>query len=1169
MNNVTIQEVIEWVQSFHKKSTQALTPAERKEQKKYATLVQTPKDKFILSSMLDESTQIRNNQKLAFQIKEMIDQHGSPSFFTPFEKFLMTMFAKFGYRFDNIAIPIFKDQVRKETANVIIDEARPKLTEHLAMRRKQGIIENVNLLGEVVLGNGEADHRYKHYLRALEEPDITYISIKLSGIYAQIHPLNYEQSKKDLCDRVAAIFQKAIDYPYKNFAGKTVPKFVNLDMEEYKDTHLTMDVFKTVLSMPQFKNYTAGIVIQAYLPDAWELQSELLEFAKNRFENGGAPLKMRLVKGANLQMEEVISSLKHWTVPVYDTKVAVDANYLKILDRALQPDNIRALRVGVASHNLFTIGYAFILSQKNMVQEFVSFEMLEGMANHLARTMREMDKQLILYTPVVKKEHFLNAISYLVRRLDENTSKDNFLRYSFNLKPGTQDWNFLVDQFTTAFNMRNDISCIPKRKQDRTLPAVEKGNINSFVNEADTDFDLIPQKKWVKNILQKWQKGPDHAPISIPVQLGKEGIEDVQYKEYTDRCQNTTIVTYKMGLCNENQMSQLLDIADRDDSGWSTTSMDERKRILMKTADLLNAKRGDLIGCMAAVTGKTIMEGDVEVSEAVDFCRFYPITMVDFDKLETVNNTPKGVILVVSPWNFPLAIPTGGVAAALAGGNRVILKPATVAAPIAWEFARCFWEAGVPQEALQVVVCDGPKTLNKLITSPIIKHIILTGGTDTAFSILKENPKCPLSAETGGKNAIIVTECGDQDHAIQNIITSAFSNAGQKCSACSLLILEKGVYNDPGFKKKLTDAVTSIQCGSPWNTRNIVGPMITNNNEKLKTALELQPGEEWLVAPDYVDQNKYILRPCVKWGVKKGNFTFENEIFAPVLSVVCADSLDDAIELVNSLEFGLTSGIQTLSKDERALWKSKIEAGNLYINRGITGAIVNRQPFGGMKRSAFGGGLKAGGVNYVSSFVCFTEKANNPEKNEQIIYFRELQELFSDSNEVGRIKQAIKSFGSNYDNIFCKETDVNQLYGEENTTRYLPLKSCCLRVNNNDKPIQIALVALGAYGCKTPLTISADQNYPEIDKIKKIAKECNSSVIIEDETAFISKMENFERIRTCSDQLSDAIWKKAGDKGIYIACVPPLIEGRIELLHYLKEQSISFEYHRYGSFIGE
>jgi len=197
-------------------------------------------------------------------------------------------------------------------------------------------------------------------------------------------------------------------------------------MEEYKDTELTLDVFKTVLSYPQFKNYSAGIVIQAYLPDAWSFQTELLEFATKRFADGGAPLKMRLVKGANLQMESIVSSLKGWENPIFSTKVEVDANYLHILDRALLPENAKALHVGVASHNFFSIGYAYLLGQKNGVDEFITFEMLEGMANHLPRVMRQLGKQIILYTPVVKDEHFLNAISYLVRRLDENTGVDNF-----------------------------------------------------------------------------------------------------------------------------------------------------------------------------------------------------------------------------------------------------------------------------------------------------------------------------------------------------------------------------------------------------------------------------------------------------------------------------------------------------------------------------------------------------------------------------------------------------------------------------------------------------------------------------------------------------------------------------------------------------------------------
>lgn len=1169
MNTVSIQEVIDWVKSFHAESNAALTPAEKKEQKKYSVLVQNPKDKFLLSNMLDESTQIRNDKKLSYMIKELIEENGNPSFMSAYDRFLLTMFVKIGYHFDSIAMPMFKDRIRKDTATVIIDEERPKLTEHLAMRRKEGIVENVNLLGEVVLGNYEADHRFKHYLHALEQDDITYISIKISGIYAQIHPLNYTNAKKDLCDRLVTIYQKAIDNPYVDFNGKKRPKFVNLDMEEYKDTHLTMDVFKTVLSMPQFKNYTAGIVIQAYLPDAWDLQSELLAFAKERLAGGGAPLKMRLVKGANLQMEQVISSLKGWKVPVYDNKVSVDANYLKIIDRALEPDNIRALHVGVASHNLFTIGYAMLLSQKNDVQSYISFEMLEGMANHLARTMRKHEKQLILYTPVVKREHFLNAISYLVRRLDENTSKDNFLRYSFNLKPGNKDWDFLVNQFTTAYTMREDISSNPRRIQNRNDVPAERGDMDHFINEPDTDFDLLTQKEWVKNIIKKWRRTPTDKPIEIPVQIGKEGCYSEKKGEYVDRCQKDHIVNYKINLCNAEQMQQIIDVADRDDSGWGNTSLSDRKKILMKTADLMNAKRGDLIGIMAAVTGKTFMEGDVEISEAVDFCRFYPLSMLEFEKLSTVSYKPKGVVLVVSPWNFPLAIPAGGVAAALAGGNTVILKPATVAAPIAWEFAQCFWDAGVPKEALQVVCCDGYDTLSVLTRSPKLKHIILTGGTDTAFSILKENPKCPLSAETGGKNTIILTECGDQDHAIQNIVTSAFSNAGQKCSACSILMLEKGVYNDPVFRKKLKDAVESLQCGSPWELNNIVGPMITNRNEKLSIGLQLENGEEWLVPPVFIDQNKYMLKPCVKWGVKKGNFTFENELFAPLLSVVCIDSLEQGIEYVNSLEYGLTSGLQSLNKDERSLWAAKIEAGNLYINRGITGAIVNRQPFGGMKRSAFGGGLKAGGVNYVSSFVKFTEKAIDNASNETVPYYQEIQALFSDQTDVNRIRQAIKSYGTNYDTIFCKETDVNKLLGEHNYVRYIGLKNMCLRVMPDDKPIDIALIALAADGCKTPLTISVDSDYKFMDHIDRIAEICHAKVVKENEDEFIGNAVNFERLRTCHAQYSDKIYQMAAKNGLYVASNRPLTEGRIELLNYLKEQSLSYEYHRYGSFISE
>lgn len=1162
---VTSQDVIEWAKQFLEKADQELTNDEVKEQKKYASLVQTPEYKTFLSRMLDESSQIRDNSKLNKRVKQIIGEYGVPDFFGGFDRLLLKAYMGVGYLFPSIAMPIFKKKLRSETTKIIIAEERPKLTKHLESRWNSNIGQNVNLLGEVVLGDGEAANRYHHYLEALEEPDINYISIKLSGIYAQIHALSYAQNKKDLCDMVAAVFQKAIDNPYTDKEGKQRPKFVNLDMEEYKDTELTLDVFIEVMSRPEFKNYTAGLVIQAYLPDASGFQKRLLDFAKKRYENGGAPVKMRLVKGANLQMESVISSLKGWENPVYPSKIEVDANYMHILDVALQTENIKACHVGVASHNYFSIAYAHLLAQKNGVAEYVTFEMLEGMANNLPRVMRKLEKQIILYTPVVKENHFLNAISYLVRRLDENTGKDNFLSYTFNLKLNSPQWKFLADQFMAAYQMKDNVHKVPFRLQDRNKAPIPVKDINFFESEPDTDLDLPQNREWALKELQKWGNEVNEKNFIIPVQIGKKEVITDNKKLYKDRSRNDEVTFCEANLSSLEDVKEIVKIAEEDKSGWRNTSVDKRNEILHQVADNLSAKRGDLIGCMAAITGKTFTEGDVEVSEAIDFCRYYPITMKNFDNLSIVSSSPKGIILVIPPWNFPLAIPVGGVASSLAGGNTVILKPATVALPIAWEFAKCFWDAGVPKDALQVVCTADRSSLSYLTSHPSIKHIILTGGTDTAFRLLENSPRTPLSAETGGKNAIIVTANADQDHAILNIVSSAFSNAGQKCSACSLLLLDRKAYEDESFKSKLKDAVTSMRTGSAWDTMNVVGPMIDNSNDKLLHAIEnLEPGESWLVAPEFLDEKKYILKPTVKWGVKPSSFTFKNELFAPLLSVVCIDDLEQGIEYANSSEYGLTAGLQSLNEDEHILWKNSIEAGNLYINRGITGAIVRRQPFGGMKRSAFGGGIKAGGPNYVSCFVEFTEQDFPTVKESS------WSKLLSEEKAKSRLNYATESFNKAWTEEFSQEKDVSHIYGEENIFRYLPLKSVGFRIQEEDNLDDILLVIYGADKVKTPLTVSISEDNKNKEIIEKaISGLSNVSIKVQDEATFIEEMNNYERIRTCSSDLSDAIYAKAAKLGKHIANIKPLAEGRLELLHYLKEQSIAYEYHRYGSIFGE
>jgi RHH-type proline utilization regulon transcriptional repressor/proline dehydrogenase/delta 1-pyrroline-5-carboxylate dehydrogenase len=1167
MEKISTTEVLDWAKDFLSKSEKEISTDELKEQKKYAILIQNPNDKTLLSKLLDESSQIHDNRKLARRMKLLIEKYGVPEFFSSSDHFMLKLFTAFGYWFDFIAVPIFKQRLRNDTAKVIINEKPSFLNHHLSERRKQNIGQNVNLLGEVVLGDGEAAKRYHHYLDALKDPQINYISIKISGIYAQINALNYDTNKLELCERLSRIYQQSIDFPYIDETGTARSKFVNLDMEEYKDTELTLDVFKTVLSLPQFKNYAAGIVVQAYLPDAWNFQTELLDFAKKRVAEGGAPLKMRLVKGANLQMETIISSIKGWQNPVLGSKVEVDANYLHILDRALEPENAHAMHVGVASHNFFSIGYAYLLSKKMNVEEQVTFEMLEGMANHLPRVMRSLGKQIILYTPVVKNEHFLNAVSYLVRRLDENTGKDNFLSYSFNLKYDSKQWNFLQKQFIEAFNLKDKIEAKSYRTQDRTQKT-ELSTVNyqlsAFRNEPDTNFDLKPNRLWANDIRAQWKKSATDKPYQIPVQIGNNEVKATNKQAYYDHSQAEKVCVCEAGLASLEQVKEMLTVAEADASNWRKSTLEDRNKILHQVAVNLCNKRGHLIGCMSAITGKTFAEGDVEVSEAIDFCRFYPISMQHFANLKTVTLSPKGIVLVIPPWNFPLAIPVGGVAAALAGGNTVILKPATVALPVAWEFAQCFWDAGVPKDALQVVCTDGREPLNFLTKHPSIKHIILTGGTDTAFRLLQNNPTCPLSAETGGKNAIILTASGDRDHAIQNIVTSAFSNAGQKCSACSLLLLEKEVYNDPDFKIKLTDAVTSMHTGGAWDGGNVVGPMITADNDKLLHAVNhLEEGEFWLVKPEFVDENPYILKPCVKWGVKPDSFTFKTELFAPLLAVVCIDDLTHGIKLVNASEYGLTSGLQSLDEAEQLLWKNSIEAGNLYINRGITGAIVNRQPFGGMKRSAFGGGIKAGGRNYVSCFVNITENplsespaTTNPE-------FKTWSDTLTGNDKV-RFDAAVASYTENMKNEFSQELDIYNLVGERNTFRYLPLRKIGFRVQSADNLCDVLMVLAAAKTAKSNLKISISKYDPKLEALQ-LAVGKDFQIIIQTEPEFLVEMNKYERIRTCGPLIQEECYRKAADIGLYIANAYPLTEGRLELLHYLKEQSIAFEYHRYGS----
>jgi RHH-type proline utilization regulon transcriptional repressor/proline dehydrogenase/delta 1-pyrroline-5-carboxylate dehydrogenase len=623
----------------------------------------------------------------------------------------------------------------------------------------------------------------QQYLTGLQWPEIEVVSIKISTVYSQISPLAREHTVSVLCDRLEKLFLAADRAAFRRENGGIVPKFVYLDMEEYRDKELTAAAFMRTLNRAALRHIQAGIALQAYIPDSFRTLQQIQTWARRRVADGGGRITVRLVKGANLENERAEASLHGWPLAAFKTKTETDANYKRMLHEALKSENLAALNVGVASHNLFDIAYALVLAQERDALGRVQFEMLEGMANHQRRALFELSQNLLLYAPACNKEHFINAIGYLVRRLDENTGPENFLRHAFKLKAGSPDWQKLEQGFLTACAAIKRVSDAPRRSQNRNLPppaseALARG-WQHLENEADTDFSLPQNGEWAQQLIAKWQPRHGENAAAIPLVIaGEELFTGRTIRDCLDPSR-PGIVVGKYRQATEADVLRAVEVAEADASGWRKLTPRARWDILGRVAQELRNARGDLMGAALANGGKTLSESDPEVSEAVDFLEFYRDTARWWQEMPTVKARGKGVVVVVSPWNFPIAIPCGGVAAALAAGNTVILKPASDTVLVAWELCGCFWRAGVSKTALQFVPCSGGKEGRKLVNHPKVGAVILTGGTETAVTMLQDSPRLHLFAETGGKNATIVTAVSDRDQAVKHVLHSAFSHAGQ------------------------------------------------------------------------------------------------------------------------------------------------------------------------------------------------------------------------------------------------------------------------------------------------------------------------------------------------------------------------------------------------------
>jgi len=1177
---VTVQKALYVARRLQERARELQTPSERRQQAELDRMLQTPSDKATLALMTDQAFRTSDPARAVEHLTHILDVQGVPRFFGPVDRTLMKGFQSFGSYMPGVALPLVKEQMHKETANVILPGEKDVLTGHLAERRTEGVRMNVNFLGEAILSEVEAERRLQQILQGLQWPEIEVVSIKISTVYSQISPLAREHTVSVLCDRLERLFRTADRARFTRPDGNVVPKFVYLDMEEYRDKELTAEAFMRTLDRKGLEHVRAGIALQSYIPDSYRTLLQLQEWARKRVAGGGGRITIRLVKGANMESERAESSMRGWPQAPYRTKLETDANYKRMVHAVMQPGNLAAMNVGVASHNLFDLAYGLVLAHERGALDKVQFEMLEGMANAQRRALFELSRNLLLYAPACRRENFINAIGYLIRRLDENTGPENFLRHAFKIEVDSTEWTKLEQGFLAAFDAIDGLSDAPRRDQDRNLapvaiPAVARG-WQHFENEPDTDFALPQNGVWGERIIAKWQGRCGDDAVIVPLVIaGEELLADRSVRECLDPSRPGVVVgRYRQA--TEADIARAVECAADDPDGWRAMPVDERFAVLGRVAQELRIARGDLMGAALADGGKTLMESDPEVSEAIDFLEFYRDTARWWQTMPTLEARPKGVVVVVPPWNFPIAIPCGGVAAALAAGNTVIIKPASDTVLVAWEMCQCFWRAGVSKMALQFVPCSGGKEGRKLVNNPKVNAVILTGGTETALTMLGDNPRLSLFAETGGKDATIVTAVSDRDLAIKHILHSAFSHSGQKCSATSLLLLQAEVYDDPAFRRGLCEAVQSLKVGSAWELDTKMGPMIKPPSGDLETALKvLEPGEEWAVMPQPVEGNPCLWTPGVKYGVRPGSYTHMTEFFGPVLAVMRFEKLSEAVALVNQTGYGLTSGLESLDEREWDYWKEHIRAGNLYINRVTTGAIVLRQPFGGMGKSGFGPGMKAGGPNYVAQFMDFTDRgaarAGSLPQTPTLATLCEglqAQPLEGDT----RIIDAAASYERNQREEFGAEHDHFRLVGQDNVRRYLAVGDVRVRVDARDSAFDIFARACAAHvaGCRVVISTPPGLDSPAVRRLEQLTESWAGAIEFVEETdaqlAAAIAAGQVDRVRFAApDRASLEVLQAGNTANGCVVSVPVSAEGRLELLWYVREQSISTDYHRYGN----
>lgn len=820
---------------------------------------------------------------------------------------------------------------------------------------------SVDLLGEATISDQEADRYQDRCLDALQklakasgqwnpEPFLerdhlgplpaVQLSLKVSALSPHLDPIDPEGTYQSVAARLRPIIDAAM----------RLPASLIFDMEQAETKDLLIDIFTRLFSEPSYREFPhIGIAVQAYHRESSRDVDSLLGWIRRR----GAPITIRLVKGAYWDSDVIRYRQRGWPVPLFEHKAETDSNYETLVRKLFAHTSL--IRPAFGTHNLRTLAYIeAVASHLRVSPETWEYQMIFGMAEPFQHAVMQRRRRLRLYAPVGE---LLPGMAYLVRRLLENTSNESFLR----------------KEYVESQPLRS-LLAPPSAPPQPPAPDATTG----FHNEPPRDFSqaaaraaMLEAIRTVRSQLGRhWPSASGTPALSGPMMV----------------CSNPSRpdeVVGKISGASATDIEQAVDRARKVWPAWQDTTPEGRAELMRRAAALMRARRSELAAWEVLECAKPWREADADIAEAIDFLEYYAADWLRLSAPTRLGHVPgelnhrllnpRGITAVISPWNFPLAIPTGMVSAALVTGNPVIFKPSERSSLIGHQLATIFHEAGVP-EAILSCMPGGPEVGRALVRHPEVVTIAFTGSKEVGLNLLKETATVVpgqrmvkrVIAEMGGKNAILVDETADLDDAVSGVVASATGYAGQKCSACSRVIVHETIYEV--FLRRLQEAIDSLRVGNPEEPGTQVGPVIdARAQKKILDYIEIGKQEARLVTGGRPNQPGWYVGPTIFADVNHADRLAQEEIFGPVLAVMKAPSFEEALRMANATDYGLTGGVYSRSPANLDLARRRFDVGNLYLNRPITGALVGRQPFGGHRLS--GVGAKAGGEDYLLQFV--------------------------------------------------------------------------------------------------------------------------------------------------------------------------------------------------------